>query len=81
MGIATTTRDTLGLALLAALIEKPSSQAEFDALAHTSRVDAVGSPAHTHCHRIACAQIELDALSGESCEDEGDASLFLPFSP
>ena len=37
--------------------------------------------AHTLRHQIACAQAEIDALTGGSPEDEGDVMPFLPFSP
>ena len=65
---ATTTRDILGLALLAALFEKATSRsAAVDAvrglclpwLTPTREVVAVR-------YRIACAQAELDVLAGAS---------------
>lgn len=58
------------------------AQAEYDALAGSSRTEPAESPAfvHAHFHRIARAQAELDALAGESHEDERDASPLLPVS-
>ena len=58
------------------------AQAEFDALACTSRMrpERTPAPEHTHSRTIAPAQAEFDALVGEPREDEGDALPFLPFS-